>query len=107
MHTIRLIGKSLLKTVKEEKKLEAHKDMAIAALLSGFCLSNSRVGRTYALFHPLEVYYKIPQTLFFVVLLTYVMGNNQPVITKKLAKIAGCLERIFLHRRKQKQPTGQ
>ena len=91
MHAIGLVGKSLVKAVKEGKNLEARKDMAMAALLSGLCLSNSGLGTAHALSHPLGVYYKIPHGLSCAVLLPYVMEYNQPVVTKKLAKIAECL----------------
>lgn len=88
LHAIGLISKSLVKTVKEGKNLEARKDMAMAALLSGFCLSNSGLGVAHALSHPLGVYYKIPHGLSCTVLLPYVMEYNLPVVTKKLVKIA-------------------
>ena len=91
LHAIGLIGKSLVKAVKEGKNLEARKDMAMAALLSGLCLSNSGLGAAHALSHPLGVYYKIPHGLSCAVLLPYIMEYNQPVVTKKLAKIAECL----------------
>jgi len=91
LHAIGLIGKSLVKAVKEGKNLEARKDMAMAALLSGLCLSNSGLGAAHALSHPLGVYYKIPHGLSCAVLLPYVMEYNQPVVTKKLAKMAECL----------------
>jgi len=91
LHAIRLIGKSLVKAVKEEKNLEARKDMAMAALLSGLCLSNSGLGAAHALSHPLGVYYKIPHGLSCAVLLPYVMEYNLPIVTKRLAKIAECL----------------
>jgi alcohol dehydrogenase class IV len=92
LHAIGLIGKSLVKAVKEGKNLEARKDMAMAALLSGLCLSNSGLGTAHALSHPLGVYYKIPHGLSCAVLLPYVMEYNLPVVTKKLAKIAQSLE---------------
>ena len=91
LHAIGLIGKSLVKAVKDGKKLEARKDMAMAALLSGLCLSNSGLGAAHALSHPLGVYYKIPHGLSCAVLLPYVMEYNLPVVTKKLAKIAQSL----------------
>jgi len=91
LHAIGLIGKSLIKAAKEGKNLEARKDMAMAALLSGLCLSNSGLGAAHALSHPLGVYYKIPHGLSCAVLLPYVMEYNLPVVTKKLAKIAECL----------------
>ncbi len=91
LHAIGLIGKSLIKAAKEGKNLEARKDMAMAALLSGLCLSNSGLGAAHALSHPLGVYYKIPHGLSCAVLLPYVMEFNLPVVTKKLAKIAECL----------------
>ena len=96
LHAIGLIGKSLVKAVKEGKNLEARKDMAVAALLSGLCLSNSGLGAAHALSHPLGVYYKIPHGLSCAVLLPYIMEYNLPVVTKKLAKMAECLgENIF------------
>ncbi|HBY56481.1 MAG TPA: alcohol dehydrogenase [Candidatus Atribacteria bacterium] len=91
LHAIGLIGKSLVKAVKDGKNLEARKDMAMAALLSGLCLSNSGLGAAHALSHPLGVYYKIPHGLSCAVLLPYVMEYNLPVITKRLAKIAQSL----------------
>ena len=91
LHAIGLIGKSLVKVVKEGKNLEARKNMAMAALLSGLCLSNSGLGAAHALSHPLGVYYKIPHGLSCAVLLPYVMEYNLPVITKKLVKIAQSL----------------
>ena len=91
LHAIGLIDKSLVKAVKEGKNLEARKDMAMAALLSGLCLSNSGLGTAHALSHPLGVYYKIPHGLSCAVLLPYVMEYNLPVVTKKLAKIAQSL----------------
>ena len=91
LHAIGLIGKSLVKAVKEGKNLEARKDMAMAALLSGLCLSNSGLGAAHALSHPLGVYYKIPHGLSCAVLLPYVMEYNLPIVTEKLAKIAECL----------------
>jgi alcohol dehydrogenase class IV len=91
LHAIGLIGKSLVKAVKEGKNLEARKDIAIAALLSGLCLSNSGLGAAHALSHPLGVYYKIPHGLSCAVLLPYVMEYNLPVVTKKLVKIAQSL----------------
>lgn len=91
LHAIRLIGKSLVKAVKEGKNLEARKDMAMSALLSGLCLSNSGLGAAHALSHPLGVYYKIPHGLSCAVLLPYVMEYNLPIVTKKLAEIAECL----------------
>jgi len=91
LHAIGLIGKSLVKAVKNGKNLEARKDMAMAALLSGLCLSNSGLGTAHALSHPLGVYYKIPHGLSCAVLLPYVMEYNLPVVTKKLVKIAGSL----------------
>jgi alcohol dehydrogenase class IV len=91
LHAIGLIGKNLVKAVKEGKNLEARKNMAIAALLSGLCLSNSGLGAAHALSHPLGVYYKIPHGLSCAVLLPYVMEYNLPVVTKKLAKIAQSL----------------
>jgi len=91
LHAIGLIGKSLVKAVKEGKNLEARKDMAMAALLSGLCLSNSGLGAAHALSHPLGVYYKIPHGLSCAVLLPYVMEYNLSVVTKKLAKITECL----------------
>ncbi len=91
LHAIGLIGKSLVKAVKDGKNLEARKDMAVAALLSGLCLSNSGLGAAHALSHPLGVYYKIPHGLSCTVLLPYVMEYNLPVVTKKLAKIAQSL----------------
>jgi len=91
LHAIGLIGKSLVKAVKNGKNLEARKDMAMAALLSGLCLSNSRLGAAHALSHPLGVYYKIPHGLSCTVLLPYVMEYNLPVVTKKLVKIAESL----------------
>ncbi len=91
LHAIGLIGKSLVKTVKEGKNLEARKDMAMAALLSGLCLSNSGLGAAHALSHPLGLYYKIPHGLSCAVLLPYVMEYNLPVVTKRLAKIAQSL----------------
>ncbi len=91
LHAIGSIGKSLVKAVKEGKNLEARKDMAMAALLSGLCLSNSGLGAAHALSHPLGVYYKIPHGLSCAVLLPYVMEFNLPVVTKKLAKIARSL----------------
>jgi len=91
LHAIGLIGKSLVKAVKDGKNLEARKDMAMAALLSGLCLSNSGLGAVHALSHPLGVYYKIPHGLSCAVLLPYVMEYNLPVVTKKLAKIAQSL----------------
>jgi len=81
----------LVKAVKEGYNLEARKDMAMAALLSGLCLSNSGLGVAHALSHPLGVCYKIPHGLSFVVLLPYVMEYNLPVVTKKLVKIAESL----------------
>lgn len=96
LHAIELIGKSLIKAVKDGKDLEARQEMAMAALLSGLCLSNSGLGAAHALSHPLGVYYKIPHGLSCAVLLPHVMEYNLPVVTKKLAKIAGCLgENIF------------
>ncbi len=91
LHAIGLIGKSLVKAVKEGKDLEARKDMAMAALLSGLCLSNSGLGAAHALSHPLGVYYKIPHGLSCAVLLPYVMEYNLPVVIKRLAKIAQSL----------------
>jgi len=91
LHAIGLIGKSLVKAVKEGKNLEARKNMAMAALLSGLCLSNSGLGAAHAFSHPLGVYYKIPHGLSCAVLLPYVMEYNLPVVTKKLAKIAQSL----------------
>ena len=91
LHAIRLIGRSLVKEVKEGKNLEARKDMAMSALLSGLCLSNSGLGAAHALSHPLGVYYKIPHGLSCAVLLPYVMEYNLPIVTKRLAKIAECL----------------
>jgi len=91
LHAIGLISKSLVKTVKDGKNLEARKNMAMAALLSGLCLSNSGLGAAHALSHPLGVYYKIPHGLSCAVLLPYVMEYNLPVVTKKLAKIAQSL----------------
>jgi len=91
LHAIGLIGKSLVKAVKEGKNLEARKDMSMAALLSGLCLSNSGLGAAHALSHPLGVYYKIPHGLSCAVLLPYVMEYNLPVVIKKLAKMAECL----------------
>jgi len=91
LHAIGLIGKSLVKAVKEGKNLEARKDMSMAALLSGLCLSNSGLGMAHALSHPLGVYYKIPHGLSCAVLLPYVMEYNLPVVTKKLVKIAESL----------------
>ena len=81
----------MVKAVKEGKNLEARKDMAMSALLSGLCLSNSRLGAAHALSHPLGVYYKIPHGLSCTVLLPYVMEYNLPVVTKKLVKIAESL----------------
>jgi len=91
LHAIGLIGKSLVKAVKEGGNLEARKDMAMAALLSGLCLSNSGLGAAHALSHPLGVYYKIPHGLSCAVLLPYVMEYNLPVVIKRLAKIAQSL----------------
>lgn len=91
LHAIGLIGKSLVKAVKEGENLEARKDMAMAALLSGLCLSNSGLGAAHALSHPLGVYYKIPHGLSCAVLLPYVMEYNLPVVIKRLAKIAQSL----------------
>ena len=91
LHAIGLIGKNLVKAVKDGKNLEARKNMAMAALLSGLCLSNSGLGAAHALSHPLGVYYKIPHGLSCAVLLPYVMEYNLPVVTKKLAKIAQSL----------------
>ncbi len=91
LHAIGLIGKSLVKTVKEGKNLKARKDMAMAAFMSGLCLSNSGLGAAHALSHPLGVYYKIPHGLSCAVLLPYVMEYNLPVVTKRLAKITECL----------------
>ena len=91
LHAIGLIGKSLVKTVKEGKNLEARKDMSMAAFMSGLCLSNSGLGAAHALSHPLGVYYKIPHGLSCAVLLPYVMEYNLPVVTKKLVKIAESL----------------
>ncbi len=91
LHAIELIGKSLVRAVKEGKNLEARKDMAMAALLSGLCLSNSGLGAAHALSHPLGVHYKIPHGLSCAVLLPYVMEYNLPVVTKKLSKIAQAL----------------
>ena len=91
LHAIGLIGKNLVKTVKDGKNLEARKNMAMAALLSGLCLSNSGLGAAHALSHPLGVYYKIPHGLSCAVLLPYVMEYNLPVVTKRLTKIAQSL----------------
>ncbi len=91
LHAIGLIGKSLVKAVKDGKNLEARKDMAMAALLSGLCLSNSGLGTAHALSHPLGVYYKIPHGLSCAILLPYVMEYNLPIVTKRLAKIAQSL----------------
>jgi len=91
LHAIGLIGKSLVKTVKDGKNLEARKNMAMAALLSGLCLSNSGLGLAHALSHPLGVYYKIPHGLSCAVLLPYVMEYNLPVVAKRLTKIAQSL----------------
>lgn len=91
LHAIGLIGKSLVKAVKEGENLEARKDIAMAALLSGLCLSNSGLGAAHALSHPLGIYYKIPHGLSCAVLLPYVMEYNLPVVNKKLAKIAQSL----------------
>ena len=71
--------------------MEARKNMAMAALFSGLCLSNSGLGAAHALSHPLGVYYKIPHGLSCAVLLPYVMEYNLPVVTKRLAKIAQSL----------------
>ncbi len=92
LHAIELIGRSLVRAVKEGNNLEARKDMAMAALLSGLCLSNSGLGAAHALSHPLGVHYKIPHGLSCAVLLPYVMEFNLPVVTKKLTKIAQALE---------------
>lgn len=91
LYAIGLIGKNLVKTVRDGKNLEARKDMAMAALLSGLCLSNSGLGAAHALSHPLGIYYKIPHGLSCAVLLPYVMEYNLPVVTKKLAKTAQSL----------------
>ena len=91
LHAIGLIGKSLVKAVKKGKNLKARKDMAMAALLSGLCLSNSGLGAAHALSHPLGVYYKIPHGLSCTVLLPYVMEFNLSVVTKKMTKIAQSL----------------
>jgi alcohol dehydrogenase class IV len=91
LYAIGLIGKSLVKAVKDGKNLEARKNMAMAALLSGLCLSNSGLGAAHALSHPLGVYYKIPHGLSCAVLLPYVMEYNLPVVAKRLAKIAQSL----------------
>ena len=91
LHAIGLIGKSLVKAVNDGKNLEARKNMAMAALLSGLCLSNSGLGAVHALSHPLGVYYKIPHGLSCTVLLPYVMEYNLPVVTKKMVKIAESL----------------
>jgi len=91
LHAIGLMGKSLVKAVKEGKNLEARKDMAMGALLSGLCLSNSGLGTVHALSHPLGVYYKIPHGLSCAVLLPFVMEYNLPVATKRLAKITQSL----------------
>ncbi len=91
LQAIGLIAKSLVKATNEGNNLEARKDMAMAALLSGLCLSNSGLGAAHALSHPLGVHYKIPHGLSCAVLLPYVMEFNLPVVTKKLAKIAQAL----------------
>ena len=91
LHGIGLIGKSLVKAVKDGNNLEARHNMSMAALLSGLCLSNSGLGAAHALSHPLGIYYKIPHGLSCAVLLPYVMEYNLPVATKKLVKIAQSL----------------
>ncbi len=91
LHAIELIGKSLVRAVKEGNNFEARKDMSMAALLSGLCLSNSGLGAAHALSHPLGVHYKIPHGLSCAILLPYVMEFNLPVVTKKLIKIAQAL----------------
>lgn len=88
---IELIGKSLIECVKNGNNLQARKDMSMAALLSGICLSNSGLGIAHALSHPLGVYYKIPHGLSCAVLLPLVMEYALSFNAKKIKNIAQSL----------------
>ncbi|MFO0865547.1 MAG: iron-containing alcohol dehydrogenase [Gemmataceae bacterium] len=87
---ISLIGKYLVRAVKDGSDLEAREGMALGALLGGLAFSNVGVALVHALEYPVGGAVHVSHGAGNGLLLPYVMRFNQPKRTREFTAIAAC-----------------
>ena len=75
-HGIDLAARSLRRAVADGNDLDAREDMALAALLSGICLTNAGLGAVHGFAAPLGANFLVPHGTVCAALLPHVMAVN-------------------------------
>ncbi|PFB04604.1 alcohol dehydrogenase [Priestia megaterium] len=88
LQAIKLISRSLRKSVYNGKDLKAREDMAMGSLLAGISLGNAGVGAVHALAYPLGGKFKVPHGVANSLLLPFVMKYNAVADLEKFAEVA-------------------
>lgn len=100
---IRLIGRSLLKSYRNGRDIQARTDMSYGSVLGGIALFNARMGIVHGIVHPLGVKYGLSHGLLCGLLLPHAMEFNLNVAEEKYNQLApllggkdakGCISRI-------------
>ena len=86
--SMRLIAKSLRKSVAQGDNLEARYDMLLASTLAAMAFNSTRLGIAHALCMPLGGKFKVPHGIANAVLLPYVMEFNLIGNLEKFKEIA-------------------
>ena len=76
LHGIALCARSLKKCYENGTDINAREDMALAALLSGICLTNAGLGAVHGFAAPLGAHFPIPHGLICAALLPHVIRAN-------------------------------
>lgn len=85
---IALVGRYLVRAVKDGEDVEARAGLAMAALYGGFCLGPVNTTAGHALSYPLGTRYHVPHGLANAVIFPHTLAFNAPARAEKSAKIA-------------------
>jgi len=88
LHSIRLVGENLVKSVANGRDIDARGNMALASLMAAAAFTNVGLGAVHAIAHCLGAMYHVPHGVANAVMLPHVMEFNVPATPEKFRQIA-------------------
>lgn len=88
---VELVGKFLLRAVKDGSDAEARSGLCLAAMYGGVCLGPVNTTAGHALAYPLGTRHKLPHGIANALIFPHVLAANSPAVPEKTAAICAAL----------------
>lgn len=88
---VELVGKFLLRAVKDGSDAEARSGLSLAAMYGGVCLGPVNTTAGHALAYPLGTRHKLPHGIANALIFPHVLAANSPAVPEKTAAICAAL----------------